>query len=153
MNLEEILKDYAHEQKRGVDWEARKEEWIAAVNSLYDTVEGWFSGLREQGLMAIERKPTCVYEEYLGDYAIDSLEIGMADKKVILEPVGRNVIGARGRIDLYLRGFKADRLLLLRLEDVEGQIRWEMWKGKLSGFRKPFAKETFEQLLEEWLYA
>jgi len=65
--------------------------------------------------------------------------------------LARNVIGAHGRIDFYLRGYKSDALLLLLLEDGEGTLRWEVWKSKDTGFRKPFSRETFESILEQWL--
>jgi len=152
MGLEEKLKRLAEKAaEEKVDWESCKSEWIARVSALYDDVEAWLAHWKEKGYLATTRTLTLKSEEPLGDYEIETLEITAGDETVVLEPFRRLVIGALGRVDVYLRGFKSDAQMLLSLEDVEGRLRWELWRSKFSGPRLPFNKDTFERLLEEWL--
>ena len=108
--------------------------------------------MERKNLLKVTRSPIPISEEPLGVYEIDTLEITAGDETVVFEPFGRNVIGALGRIDVYLRGFKSDAQLLLRLANLEGEgYRWELWKSKFSGSRIPFDKGCLENLLNELL--
>ncbi|MFA6223025.1 MAG: hypothetical protein WC647_11995 [Desulfomonilaceae bacterium] len=152
MSLEDKLKrltERAAEEK--VNGESLRSEWISAVGDLYDDVESWLKLWKEKGYLTVTRTPILKSEEPLGDYVIDTLEITAGDETVVFEPFGRNVIGALGRIDVYLRGFKSDAQLLLRLRNTEGLHRWELWKTKFSGPKFPFDKVCLEKLLDEWL--
>ncbi|MGO9569832.1 MAG: hypothetical protein ACLP5H_20050 [Desulfomonilaceae bacterium] len=150
--LEEKLKRLAEKAaEEKVDWEACKSEWIARVGKLYDEVEEWLMPWKEKGYITLARTLTPKSEEPLGDYEIGTLEITAGDETIVFEPFRRLVIGALGRIDVYLRGFKSDAQMLLSLEDAEGRLRWELWRSKYSGPGLPFNKETLEKLLEEWL--
>lgn len=152
MSLQEKLKSLAEKAaKEKVDWAGRRSEWISAVGRLYDDIELWLKPWREQGYLTITRSPIPKSEEPLGDYEIDTLEITAGDETVVFEPFGGNVIGALGRIDVYLRGFKSDAQLLVRLANVKEEVRWELWKSKFSGPRIPFDKICLERLLDELL--
>lgn len=152
MTLEEKLKRLAEKAAEDkVDWEARKSEWISYVNQLYSEIESWLALWIERGYLTVTRTPTPKWEDPLGDYMIDTLEITAGDQTVVLEPFGRNVLGALGRIDIYLRGFKSDAQMLLLLPALDGTQRWELWKSRYSGSRHPFDKERLERLLNEWL--
>lgn len=150
MSLQEKLKSLAERtEMEKVDWAGRKSEWISAVNRLYDDIELWLKPWRDQGYLKITRSPMPKWEEPLGDYEIDTLEITAGDETVVFEPFGRNVIGALGRIDVYLRGFKSDAQMLVRLANEEEEARWELWKTKFSGPKVPFDKDSLENLLDE----
>lgn len=152
MSLQEKLKSLAEKTaEEKVDWARRRDEWISAVGSLYDDIELWLGPWREQGYLTVTRAPVPKREEPLGDYVIDTLEITAGDETVVFEPFGRNVIGALGRIDVYLRGFKSDAQLLVRLANLEDEVRWELWKSKFSGPRTLFDKNCLERLLDELL--
>ncbi len=152
MGLEEKLKRLAERSvEEKVDQDHCKSEWISAVTRLYDDVEVWLKPWIDKGYLRLERNPMPKFEESLGDYEIDTLEITAGNETIVFEPFGRNVIGARGRIDVYSRGFRFDGRLLLRFGIVEGEQRWELWQSKTSGPRFPFDKDRLEKLLDEWL--
>jgi hypothetical protein len=98
-----------------------------------------------------------ITEEFLGAYEIPRLELFLGEKGlserieevVIFEPVGRNVIGANGKIDIYLRGRISDKALLLLMRDDNENLHWELTKNKKD--RVVFDKNNFENLLDEWL--
>lgn len=152
MDLGEKLKKLAEKDaEQKVDWEATKSEWIEAVHRLYDDVEAWLAPWKDKGYLTTPRTFVPKSEEPLGGYEIQKMEITAGDETIVLEPFRRIIIGGQGRIDIYRRGFKFDAQMLLRLEDSEGNLRWELWKDKFAGVRLPFNKDTLEQLMDEWL--
>jgi hypothetical protein len=152
MTLEEKLRQRAEMPTRPpTDWAAVRDEWISQVNRLYEQVTSWLQPFRERGYLNIQRSRVSVSEEYIGDYEIDCLEIISGDATIIFEPFGRNVLGAHGRIELYLKGYKLDAWMLLLLSDVDGTLRWEAWKNKVRGPRLSFDKEGLERIMDAWL--
>jgi len=152
MSLEEKLKKLAEKKDAKAEWEAAKSKWIAVVKDLYEDIESWVQPWKDKGYLSVNRTLKSKSEEPVGDYEIDALEITVGDEAIVLEPFGMNVIGAIGRIDVYLRGFKSDAKLLLRLVNIEGEERWELWDGKFSGAaRYPFDKIRLERLMDQWL--
>jgi hypothetical protein len=132
-------------------WDEIRKEWITEVNRLFDEVEGWLHKWTGKGYLAVRRSSITLSEEHLGDYEIPQLELIAGPERIVLEPLGRHILGALGRIDLYLAGFKSDARMVLWLEDVEGSRRWEVWRDKYGGPRLPFNQETLERIMNEWL--
>lgn len=150
--LERKLKWLAERpEEKDFDWQARKEEWIQRVDALYSDVESWLKPYQESGYLKTERTDITVSEEYLGDYQIQTLKILIEDRTVVFEPYARNVIGAQGRIHLYLWGYKSDALLLVLIEHEEGRPEWEVWKHREFGARMPFNQELLEDILYRWI--
>jgi len=150
--LERKLKRLAEEsavQQEKYD-EIRK-EWIAEVSRLFDEVESWLHKWAGKGYLTVRRSSVSLSEEHLGDYEIPQLELIAGPERIVLEPLGRHILGALGRIDLYLAGFKSDARMVLWLEDVEGSRRWEVWTDRYGGPRLPFNQETLERIMTEWL--
>jgi len=152
MSLEQKLKEIAQQRQTvAIDWDQRRDEWIRSVEELYSQIEEWFRDLLEQGLMAVRRTPKELSEEYLGTYQIEVLQIEMGDTTVVLDPVGRNIIGATGRIDMYVRGYRDDAMLLIRVELEEGNPTWQIRKRTDTGFRIDLSKDALEQIFESWV--
>jgi hypothetical protein len=150
MNLEEKLKRIAEGHYQKVDWESVKQEWISRVHGLYDEIREWLKPLEDKEYLKIERNPLVITEEMLGPYEIDSMEIIAGETTVVLEPVGRQVLGAMGRVDLFPRGYRIDGLMLLYVEYLDSRPHWEVRQSNLSGLRKDLTKEVFEQILNGW---
>ena len=84
-----------------IDWEGKKNLFIEKVEELYKKIEDdYLKKYIENGKVKIDRKKTHIHEEYIGDYDIDKLIITIGDKKVVLNPVGVNIIGGYGRVDI-----------------------------------------------------
>lgn len=153
ITLKEKLAERAKLQERGKDthWDKRKDSWIEQVIKLYDTIEQWLQEYIHDGYMVCHRsKKAKITEKDIGTYDIDILEIDIEGDIVVFEPIGTNVIGASGRIDVYLRGHKADHVMLL-LFDTNGD-REQNWRWKLV-FEEDyfdFNKARFEELLLFW---
>jgi hypothetical protein len=128
-----------------------KMTWISEVRKLYETVEKWFEELTGAGYMTVEYAPLqhIEHEEFFENLSIMELNIG-GGIRIVIEPTGTNIIGAFGKADLYFRGHREEKVLLLLIQNGD-QLHWELWKSSNDRDKFPFAKETFEKLLNEWL--
>lgn len=150
--LEEKLKRLAENAVvQQAEWGKIRNEWIAEVDRLFKEVESWLSKWVEKGYLTVRRSSIVLSEEHLGDYDVPQLELFAGREKIVLEPLGRHILGALGRIDLYLAGFKSDARMIVWLEDSDGSRRWEVWRERYGGPRLPFNRETLERIMTEWL--
>jgi hypothetical protein len=74
------------------------EEYLRHLEDLYNQIREW---LREVGL-AWEEKSVAIHEERSGQYAVPRLLIRRPDGEQVAElnPIGADIIGAEGRVDL-----------------------------------------------------
>lgn len=94
-----------------VNWVIVKTEWLGQIDRLYSKVLEWLSQLNHANQIQHEFRNFPLNEEHLGDYLTQTLVLKLANQEVVLEPVGRIIIGAKGRVDL--RGQAGDVKLLL----------------------------------------
>ena len=152
MSLKEKLKKLeAKEKEQAVNWEETRRIWVSAVKDLYQQIELWFKPLIDENLMHVDPTTKLLDDGPMGEYEIPQLEVAMGAKTIIFEPVARNVIGAQGRIDLYVRGYKEEKWSILRFEESEKKSRWELCKSSNKFDRKPLNKTNLETLFEQWI--
>jgi hypothetical protein len=114
MALKEKL-ERLHRPDHPAEAAASVREWQEAVRQLYVNVEHWLDGYIRQGLMRPERVPLEREEEDLGTYLVDRLDIELGGgKTLVFLPIGRIVLDARGRVDMYVQGEMAEGYMLLR---------------------------------------
>jgi len=82
-----------------IDWGAKRDAWIAAVNDLYRTIEDDYLKAAK-GDVAITRRDKDVREFFIGVYQIQELVLRVGDEEVVFSPQGANIVGALGRIDV-----------------------------------------------------
>lgn len=117
-NLEEFLKRKKEESERNkIDWGQIKQQWMMEIEKFYNQIKGFLAPLQEKGLLSFEWKEVKKYEEYLGEYTTNKLYINFPDQKVVIEPIGKKIIGAMGRIDMT--GENGDIKFLLVDKDAE----------------------------------
>jgi len=84
-----------------IDWGKRRRQWIDAVERLYQKVTGeLLAESISQRLVTVSRVEKEVKEEYLGEYRVPELILDIGGETVRFSPKGRNIIGAKGRVDL-----------------------------------------------------
>ncbi|QTA90189.1 hypothetical protein [Desulfonema magnum] len=102
------------------------------MNRLYEEIRNWFAEYSEEGYISFEYRELqyAESEEIFLSTRILELNLG-GGVSVVLEPTGTNVIGAFGKIDLYLRGHKDKKLflLLIKEEEKDERFHWEVWKN------------------------
>lgn len=151
MSLKEKLKKLQEtKSEKKINWEEIKKEWINSVNKLYSDIRNWFSELESEGLLKILTSSITIFEEEIGTYSIDKMEIAVGNKDIILEPVGTNIIGADGRIDFYLNGEISNRemMVLIRENNVDN---WYIINKINRNEKNLLTREFIERKLEEWL--
>ena len=122
-------------------------EWQSAVSAVLQQVREWIAEDRPK--WQIETSSADVTEESSGRYTIPVLEIIAANGRLILEPVGRDVYGAKGRIDLYAYP-SLYRVMLLRNDDAG---EWVMRTGSGIDWPQPWGKEGFLAVADRLLDA
>ena len=136
-----------------VSLEDKKNQWLNSINSLFDKIQNdWFADLQKSKLFTFQTVPRIIIEEQFGSYSINTLEIDYSEGKIILEPVGRNIVGGDGRIDFYLSGeYSKGFMLILNHENgkdfwtlIEKQYLSEMPNQRLD-------QKTMEKIIEKWI--
>ncbi len=151
--LKETLKKRAEQQlkNKGIDWNKRKDIWLESVKELYDEIEQWFPDYVKEGFMTFGRsKEKTISEKDIETYNLNVFEIDVEGDIVIFDPIGTNVLGAFGRIDVYLRGHKADQVMLLLNYNEENYEESKQWKLLVEKYQFDFTKARFEELLLMW---
>lgn len=114
------LDDFISRQKNSssqVDLAREIESWKKAVDSLYEDIETFLSAYIGNGDINIEYKKTTIFEEHMGEYEIEAADIRIVTNQIKLKPVGRVIIGAKGRVDMI--GSSYDPVTLLLVEDTD----------------------------------
>lgn len=100
-DLEEFLNE-GKTTENSFDWNKEKKEWLKAVDTFYSNITVWLRPLTDKpnSSLKISFETMVISEEELGDYEIKKLNIVIKGHRVVLEPIGTNIIGAKGRIDM-----------------------------------------------------
>jgi len=112
-------------------------DWVSLVQDLCGTIESW---ARERKWF-VHREEKTITEEHLGSYAVPVLLIQAGQGRIHVEPIGRNIIGAEGRIDIS--SFPSlNRMLLIR---VNG--RWVLRTDSGVDWPDHWSKKAFVNLV------
>ncbi len=95
-----IKKQAKTKSDKSIDWNAEKEEWLSHLSAFYKKVEDFLEEYINDGKVACEYENKTIFEEYIGSYPVQALNIKLGNHKLRLEPIGTNLIGAKGRVDL-----------------------------------------------------
>lgn len=122
------------------DQEQARREWIAAVEAVVDQAQQWC----EEQNWWVHRDQKTITEELLGTYQVPILTIQTrTGGRLIFEPVARDVIGARGRIDFIV--FPTyDRVLIVRTEED-----WRFTSIEERPMNRRWSKRNFLKLADE----
>lgn len=136
------------------DWDKYTEQWkkdVAHIQHLI--IEKWFGDFEKEKLVHFNLIPVSKYEEKLGDYLINTLELVFPNNKtIIIEPVAGVVIGADGRVDMYLSGSIKEKVVLIRKIIIGSKpAEWTILKPFNGREQLSFNKTNIEKIIEEWL--
>jgi hypothetical protein len=92
---------HEHAPANDVDWGERRRQWKDAVERLYEKVTSeLLAESIARRLVTVSRVEKKIKEEYLGTYRVPELILHIDGETVRFSPKGRNIIGAKGRVDL-----------------------------------------------------
>lgn len=153
MDLKEKLKLLSEKKKNHNELLNAKVAFMEQVDQLYNRVlDEWFCEYIDEGYIHYEYEQIVLFEEHIGEYKVNQLSLIVEEGPVIIfEPVGINIIGAHGRIDLYISGKKYDKFMLLLLQNENEEYYWELWKSNRKKDQYIFDESLFEKIIDNWL--
>ncbi|MDR3197933.1 MAG: hypothetical protein LBU34_08715 [Planctomycetaceae bacterium] len=132
------IEEYTHQKK--FDWVGRKNKYLDKVKRLYEQVRSYLQEFSDT--VQLSEETITVNEKYIGDYEATILKIEILGKQASLVPVGTNIVGTPGRVDLksYL---ETKRIILVDQNAKEPQIFATIDLNKED-------KKRIEKHTEEW---
>jgi hypothetical protein len=134
------------------------EFWSKKVNELYQQITTWLKPLTEDGSIRIERSPVYGTDNF-GTWNVEGENRTVADtidtlsvvffngEKIHFIPVGLNIVGGYGRVDLAL----GLRKWMIVLKEKEGEWFYTESYGLAKSPLHKFTQTSFEQLVTEFV--
>jgi hypothetical protein len=99
---EEVLDVLRSEKHKAGDPDERVREWQAALNSLFESFRTWLQPLTVEKLATVELNDHFqITEPGLGTYRAPEITIRtLKGESILIQPRGRNIVGAEGRVDI-----------------------------------------------------
>lgn len=142
-DLSDFLKSKQEEyEQEQLSWSTVKEDWLQQVQDFLEQIKSWLQPLVEKELIQFNENTLTLDEEHIGSYTINILEIVIGANRIKVEPVGRLIIGALGRIDISSN--KGSYIILY--QEQQGWIYRNA--GQREKFR-PFNEASFTQMIKE----
>ena len=117
--IEEFLREKAGTASPGIDWTAKRDAWIKAVEDLYGMISNQYLGLESaavKDIVTVDRtRVKSMQEPHIGKYSIPELILTVGGEQVFFSPKGVNVVGAEGRVDV--RGDRGEAILVRQSGD------------------------------------
>jgi hypothetical protein len=100
-NFKEFIEQQSTSAKEiTVDWRQELNEWKVFLNVFYGIVEGFLKPYVDSNKLSIVKDDIDLQEEYIGPYTVQTLKICLGNNKILLKPIGTNLIAAKGRVDM-----------------------------------------------------
>jgi len=154
MSLRDRLQEIDLQQRDAVQMRAETvPQWLDDIKRLYEFVKTQLSDLPEERIKIVSISVRR-YEELLGEYQTDELNLSLGGQTIVFSPVARIVLGSWGRVDMFLRGRIDEGYKLLRDQSASPAVWRLIGKGERRGALKDLpilTKETLESAIENLL--
>jgi hypothetical protein len=148
---EKLLQKKSAANKSEQDYEKLKETYTVEVEKLTKMIKDWFKDLLDQKLVTITNTQVQVQDPNIGEYMISSIRIEAGDDTILVMPVGAEIIGASGRVDIYAQGKKHLSKTLLLGDDNNGNLTWLFWSPDTTIHKKGLTQTLFMAVVEGWI--
>ena len=118
--------------ERPIDWNERRDKYLADVMKLYDQIEEMLAESIKQKSVTSHRRPKELTENYIGTYSIDDLILLTGMEQVRFSPRGRNIVGAAGRVDVV--GDRGEVALIMLPDSGWGVVQTRQPKLEIAPF-------------------
>jgi hypothetical protein len=143
-NLTKLLQKKQKASGNGahIDWDDRRDKYLAAVRDLYQQIETILTEPIGKKAVATQRRPKQLSENYIGTYSAEDLILAIGDEQVRFSPRGRNIAGAAGRVDVI--GERGEAMLI-----VQPDSKWGFVQTRQPALHVvPFDESTFAEVLQ-----
>jgi hypothetical protein len=121
-----------------IDWDRKRDDWLAKLRELTDSIKTW----AQQRRWFVDEHEKSIEEDHIGRYTVPTLFIQAPNGKIVVEPIGCDIIGAQGRVDI--ESFPSLNRLLLIL--VNGQ--WKIETDSRVHWPEPWSEQAFVKLVD-----
>ena len=132
-----------------VDWDAKRDNWLDYLSKFYQKVESFLEEYVKEDKLAHNFTEKAIFEEYIGSYSARVLNIELGNHKLKFEPIGTNLIGAKGRVDLIGANGKVKFVLVNKVSSGP-KIKVDVW---IEGDKPPEKTDEPEVDEQEWKIA
>lgn len=87
-------------QQAEIDWNKNREDWLNHLSEFYTLTSGFIDAYLTNGQIQIAYGRKRIVEEYIGEYEAKTATITIGKSQILFDPIGTNLIGAKGRIDM-----------------------------------------------------
>jgi hypothetical protein len=148
-----MLREREQREKQALDNRPNTiQEWKDAVASLFAEIRRYLEEYEKDGSLSFSEETTRLTEESLGSYGVPLMKITAGPAVILVEPVGRLVIGAFGRVDMHRQGQAGEqqRLMFLRMpkSTTDATPIWHLRMPVESRSSVPLTKEAIEQAID-----
>ena len=95
-----VSKNISQQRQDGIDWLSIRNEWLRQLEIFYTQVEIYLNEYVSSGKISITYGVKKIIEDKIGEYEAKNVMIVIGKIQVMLDPIGANLIGARGRVDM-----------------------------------------------------
>jgi hypothetical protein len=120
-----------------IDWESERETWVKSVRDLCSRILQW----SEEQHWSVHEDRKQVTESRLGTYELPTLMVQAPSGRVHVDPIGRDIVGAHGRVDVFAWP-TLHRMLLVR--DNGG---WQLKTDSSIEWPRRWGKRAFVELV------
>lgn len=148
-NLTDLLEKKKAQAAAGaaIDWDARRDTYLAGVDRLYQQIESAFSEAVRDKTIVVERRPKQLSENFIGTYAVNDLLLLIGDEQVRFSPRGRNIVGAEGRVDVV--GERGEAILILQSDSNWAVVQSRQPKLRTAAFDESSLAEVLQQVMRD----
>ena len=104
-----------------VDWDQKRQEWQQYLCQFYELVGTFMRKYIDQGKVHVQQGTKELHEEFIGTYTVKTIALKIGPNRIEFDPVGTNLIGAKGRVDM--RSARGTVKFVLVSEDAT-EIGW-----------------------------
>jgi hypothetical protein len=119
-----------------IDPARAREEWLSTLGDLMSDLEEWAGAAK----WLVDRQDKEITEPLLGTYSAPVLHFKTPNGILYADPIGRDIIGADGRVDLCAWPSLHRVMLIL----AEG--KWSVLTDSGIDWPQPWGQETFAKL-------
>ena len=117
-------------KRKAIDWEGRKQQWLAWVDKLYGEINDWLNPLKHDGVVKINYENTTIKEDYIGSYLVENMTITVGAEYVSLKPKGIVLVNSWGRVDMMGDDGSVMFILIEKEDDVKvtdmSKLQWHI---------------------------
>ena len=122
-------------------------KWRGSIDLLINKISSWITYGDKVG---IETEMLTINEDRTGTYNVNQFTIKpLIGKQIMFKPRGTFIIGAKGRIDIYIPNYGKDLMLLL--DRIKGKDKWYLIVDMKINNKMEFTKSQFLNLLDDAL--